>query len=141
MFSLCVRAGIELLNFKYLQKMNNEKNVEDLNVSPAIAKPMLPAVIDCLTNAGFEFKEMPFYNSVGEIGTPQYRNFLDKLPSYAKFVKSQMGGNYGAADLYVCVYGNVVKRFQYYGDTSADIRDIGEYSTIDELSKLIGSVL
>jgi hypothetical protein len=36
--------GLELLNFKYLQKMNNEQNVEGLNVSPAIAKPMLPAV-------------------------------------------------------------------------------------------------
>ena len=114
---------------------------ENLQVSPAIAKPMLPAVIDYLTNAGFKWKEMPFYNSVGEIGTPQYRNFIDKMPSYAKFVKSQMGGNYGAADLYVCVDGNAVKRFQYYGDTSADIRDIGEYLTIDELSKLIGSVL
>lgn len=36
--------GLELLNFKYLQKMNKETNVEGLNVSPAIAKPMLPAV-------------------------------------------------------------------------------------------------
>ena len=35
--------GLELLNFKYLQKMNNEQNVEGLNVSPAIAKPMLAA--------------------------------------------------------------------------------------------------
>ena len=32
-------AGLELLNFKYLQKMNKEQNVEGLNVSPAIAKP------------------------------------------------------------------------------------------------------
>lgn len=38
-------AGLELLNFKYLQKMNKEQNVEGLNVSPAIAKPMLPAVL------------------------------------------------------------------------------------------------
>lgn len=105
------------------------------------AKPMLPAVIDYLTKAGFEWKEMPFYNSTGNIGTPQYRNFLDKMPSYARFVKSQMGGNYGAADLYVCVDGNVVKRFQYYGDNSADIRTIGEYKTIDELSNLIVSVV
>lgn len=37
--------GIELLNFKYLLKMNKETKVEDLNVSPAIAKPMLPAVL------------------------------------------------------------------------------------------------
>ena len=37
--------GLELLNFKYLQKMNNEQNVEGLNVSPAIAKPMLPAAL------------------------------------------------------------------------------------------------
>lgn len=29
---------LELLNFKYLQKMNNEQNVEGLNVSPAIRK-------------------------------------------------------------------------------------------------------
>jgi len=114
---------------------------EITTVSPAIAKPMLPAVINYLTNTGFEWKEMPFYNSVGDIGTPQYKNFLDKMPSYAKFVKSQMGGNYGAADLYVCIDDNVVKRFQYYGDTSADIRTIGEYETIDELSKLIASVV
>ena len=52
-----------------------------------------------------------------------------------------MGGNYGAADLYVCVVNNVVKRFQYYGDASADIRDIGEYSTVDDLSRLIASVV
>jgi hypothetical protein len=115
--------------------------VETTTSSPNSTNAVLPAVIDYLTNTGFEWKEMPFYNSVGEIGTPQYRNYLDKMPSYAKFVKSRMGGNYGASDLYVCVDGNVVKRFQYYGDTSADIRDIGEYSTIDELSKLIGSVL
>ena len=121
--------------------MNNEQNVEGLNVSPAIAKPMLPAVIDYLTNAGFEWKEMPFYNSVGDIGTPQYRNYLDKMPSYSKFIKSQMGGNYGAADLYVCVDGNIVKRFQYYGDTSASIIDVGQYENIDELSKLIASVV
>ncbi len=121
--------------------MNKEQNVEGLNVSPAIAKPMLPAVIDYLTNAGFEWKEMPFYNSVGDIGTPQYRNYLDKMPSYSKFIKSQMGGNYGAADLYVCVDGNIVKRFQYYGDTSASIIDVGQYENIDELSKLIASVV
>ncbi len=36
--------GIELLTFKTVQKMNNEQNVEGLNVIPAIAKPMLPAV-------------------------------------------------------------------------------------------------
>lgn len=118
--------------------MNKDEN---LQVIPAIAKPMLPAVIDYLVGAGFEWNKMPFYNSVGKIGTPQYRNFLDEMPSYSRFVKSQMGGNYGAADLYVCVDGNIVKRFQYYGDTSADIRDIGEYSNIDELSKLISSVV
>jgi len=133
--------GLELLTFKTVQKMNKEQNVEGLNVSPAIAKPMLPAVIDYLVWAGFKWQEMPFYNSVGEIGTPQYRNFLDKMPSYAKFIKSQMGGNYGSADLYVCVVNNVVKRFQYYGDMSADIRDIGEYSTVDDLSRLIASVV
>jgi len=38
-------AGLELLNSKYLQKMTKEQNVEGLNVSPAIAKPMLPAVL------------------------------------------------------------------------------------------------
>ena len=102
---------------------------------------MTTAVIDYLINAGFEWKQMPFYNSVREIGTQQYRNFLDKMPSYAKLVQSQMGGNYGAADLYVCVDGSVVKRFQYYGDSSADIKYIGEYSTVDELSKLIWSVV
>lgn len=37
-------AGLELLNFKTVQKMNNEQNFEGLNVSHAIAKPMLPAV-------------------------------------------------------------------------------------------------
>lgn len=37
--------GLELLNFKYLQKMNNKQNDEGLNVNPAIAKPMLPAVL------------------------------------------------------------------------------------------------
>lgn len=36
--------GLELLNFKTVQKMNKEQNVEGLNVSPAIAKPMLAAV-------------------------------------------------------------------------------------------------
>ena len=35
--------GLELLNLINLQKMNKEQNVEGLNVSPAIAKPMLPA--------------------------------------------------------------------------------------------------
>ncbi len=37
--------GLELLNFKNLQKMNNEQKSEGLNLSPAIAKPMLPAVL------------------------------------------------------------------------------------------------
>lgn len=37
--------GLKLLNFKYLQKMNKETNVEGLNVSPAIAKPMLAAAL------------------------------------------------------------------------------------------------
>lgn len=42
--------GLELLNFKYLQKMNNKQNVEGLNVSPAIAKPMLADVtVDRIT--------------------------------------------------------------------------------------------
>ena len=35
--------GLELLNLINLQKMNSEQNVEGLNVSPAITKPMLAA--------------------------------------------------------------------------------------------------
>lgn len=124
-----------------LDGTNSDRNSIGKVVSPAIVNPMLPAVIDYLASIGFEWKKMPFYNSVGKIGTAQYRNFLDKMPSYAKFIKSQMGGNYGASDLYVCVDENTVKRFQYYGDTSADIRTIGEYKSIDELSKLIATVV
>lgn len=111
--------------------MNNEQN----------AKPTPPEAIEFLKSAGFEWKEMPFYNSIGDIGTPQYRNYLDRLPSYARLVRSHMGGNYGASDLYVCVDGNVVKRFQYYGDLSADVTDLDQYETVDELSKLISSVV
>ena len=123
------------------KKFNMETNVENKQYSRNDGNTVLPAVFDYLTSAGFEWKEMPFYNSIGDIGTPQYRNYLDKMPSYARFVKSQMGGNYGAADLYVCVDGNIVKSFQYYGDSSADVIEIGEYKTIDELSKLILSVV
>jgi hypothetical protein len=36
--------GLELITLKTVQKMNKEQNVEGLNVSPAIAKPMLNEV-------------------------------------------------------------------------------------------------
>lgn len=40
-------AGLRITKLQILTKMNKEQNVDGLNVSPAIAKPMLPAVLIC----------------------------------------------------------------------------------------------
>lgn len=37
-------AGLRITKLDKLTKMDNEQNVEGLNVSPAITKPMLPAI-------------------------------------------------------------------------------------------------
>lgn len=97
-----------------------------------VGEIVILSVVDYLKGIGFEWEEMPFYNYLGNI---------DKMPSYAKLVKNQMGGNYGTADLYVCVDGSFVKKFQYYSDGTALIKMIGKYKNIDELSKLIESVV
>jgi len=54
------KQGLELLNFKKVQKMNKEQNVEGLNVSPAIAKPMLGVVVSDLSARVID---KPFYTS------------------------------------------------------------------------------
>lgn len=41
--------GIELLNLKYLQNMNNEQNVEGLTVSPNDAKPLVSSRFSSMT--------------------------------------------------------------------------------------------
>lgn len=93
------------------------------------------AIIDYLVESGFKWEGMPFIDTNEEVG-----NFANSMPCYAKLIINKMGGNYGAMELYTCVDGDFVKRFQYYGDESADIRIIGRYNNIDELVKLIGSV-
>ena len=93
-----------------------------------------------LESIGFKNGVMCFYKSVKN-GDGSYWNYLDKMKCYSKFVKNQMGGNYGCAGLYVCVKGDVVKKFQYYGDSSANIQDLGTYGNIEELDRLISLVV
>ncbi len=48
--------------------MNNEKNVEGLNVSPAIAKPMLAAVLDPNVSVRCGKSSCEFYNKHNVLG-------------------------------------------------------------------------
>lgn len=83
--------GLELLNLINLQKMNNEQNVEGLNVSPAIAKQMLPAgwlsldnippdelvqVIDAEGNTAHAY---PTYYPFKVIPQPPYTKWSSKI--------------------------------------------------------------
>lgn len=64
--------GLELLNFKKVQKMNTEQNVDGLNVSPAIAKPMLPAVYPLIDNKRWYAENGTVYNKADD----EYRILL-----------------------------------------------------------------
>lgn len=76
-------AGLRITNFKTVQKMNKEQNVDGLNVSPDIAKPMLSAVFLFLDDIrepehAFEYtKEEMFLNKKWEV----VRNF-DEFKSH-----------------------------------------------------------
>lgn len=94
-------------------------------------------IIEYLTERGFEWRQLTFWNSPGYKGMYQYNEFLHQLTSYVKRIKIQNGGNYGPCDTYLCVDNKYVRRFQYNGDTSANIKILGEYEDIKDLSKLI----
>jgi len=59
--------GLGLLNFKTVQKMNTEQNVDGLNVSPAIAKPMLAAVLDPNVSMRCGKSSCEFYNKHNKV--------------------------------------------------------------------------
>ena len=87
--------GLKLLNLKYLQKMNKEQNVDGLNVSPAIAKPMLSAVFLFLDDIrepeqAFEYtKEEMFLNKKWEVvrNFDEFKNHIETngMPFFISF--------------------------------------------------------
>jgi len=79
-----------------------------------------------LCSVDFEQKSMAFYNNRGQKPDGSWDNFLDKIDCMSKHVKSHMGGNYGCADEYLIVKHDGVFKFQYFGDSSANIKKIAE---------------
>ena len=79
-----------------------------------------------LCTVNFEPKSMAFYNSRGQKPDGSWDNFLDSIDCMAMHVKSHMGGNYGLADEYLIVKQDGIFRFQYFGDSSANMKKIAE---------------
>lgn len=74
--------------FNKLQKMNKEKNVEDLRVSPAIAKPVLAAVSE-LNEAVSIIETLMQYGNIRPIEGVVYpagthKEFLEKAAEWLR---------------------------------------------------------
>ena len=100
--------------------MDNKETEQEVNHGLSNELYTLLCAVD------FEPKSMRFYNSNGQQKDGSWDNFLDQIDCMAKHIKNHMGGNYGRASEYLIVNNDGIFKFQYFGDSSANIKKISE---------------